>query len=128
MYSMRYYKEHWEQQQTTRRANFLRRYGITEERLQLLIAKQGNKCLICESLFTESARGGKHRPVIDHCHNTNVVRGILCNNCNTGIGFLGSIKALENALKYVKKNELFFQQDERKDCWPECPKCPSRKR
>ncbi len=41
---------------------------------------------------------------VDHNHNTGKVRGLLCNNCNAGIGlFQDSIKILEKALLYLKK-------------------------
>lgn len=41
---------------------------------------------------------------MDHCHETHVFRGWLCNPCNTGIGSLGdNIEGLERAIDYLKK-------------------------
>jgi hypothetical protein len=56
---------------------------------------QQRRCAICLQL----------KPlVVDHCHTTNVVRGLLCHQCNVGIGFLNdSCEILENAVKYLKK-------------------------
>lgn len=56
--------------------------------------KQGGKCAIC----------GKSEPVlcVDHCHKTQYVRGLLCSNCNSGIGFLkDSPELVLKALKYL---------------------------
>ena len=42
---------------------------------------------------------------LDHCHETKVFRGWLCNSCNSGIGILGdTINSLETALNYLKKH------------------------
>lgn len=49
-----------------------------------LLAEQDNKCVICDR---ELAPGhmGHH---VDHCHDTKMVRGVLCPKCNLGIGHL----------------------------------------
>ena len=72
-------------------------YNITLEELNEMAYMQDNKCLICE----------QEKPlVIDHSHTTGKVRGLLCNNCNRGIGMLGDSKRnLKNALKYLKDND-----------------------
>ena len=46
--------------------------------------RQRWRCLICQ----ERAPAGS-RLVVDHNHDTGVVRGLLCSRCNTGIGLLG---------------------------------------
>ena len=39
---------------------------------------------------------------IDHCHKTNIVRGVLCSNCNTALGLLKeNPDIILNALKYI---------------------------
>ena len=52
------------------------------------------ECEICNS--TEDL-------VIDHCHDTNIVRGVLCRFCNLGIGSLKDLKNIENAVTYLRK-------------------------
>ena len=72
-----------------------RRYGLTINELQKLLEK--THCDCC---------GKKHkkRKAIDHCHETGIIRGLLCYNCNVGIGKLGdNIEGLLNAIKYLSK-------------------------
>lgn len=73
-------------------------YGITLEDFHNILHKQNNVCAICMSQF-DSPRN----ICVDHNHNTKEVRGILCNNCNRGIGLLkdNSINLLR-AYKYLK--------------------------
>lgn len=61
-----------------------RQYKVTGEDYQRLFDKQGGVCAICEA----GCSSGK-RLCVDHCHKTGDVRGLLCGNCNRGIGLLG---------------------------------------
>ncbi len=62
-----------------------RRYGITREQYEQMFEAQGHKCRLCGS---EKAGAGRDKQwCIDHCHKTNRVRGILCHNCNTALGY-----------------------------------------
>jgi hypothetical protein len=65
--------------ETATRNRLLRKYGLTVEEHATLIKEQGGKCALC---------GKKQQLVVDHCHATGVVRGMLCRGCN---GFLGAI-------------------------------------
>ena len=66
------------------RADRLRdRYGLTTARLKILEEQAGGRCLICNEEFGDSAYH------VDHCHDTGMVRGLLCRNCNLGLGFFG---------------------------------------
>ena len=43
----------------------------------------------------------------DHCHEKNIFRGWLCQECNTGIAKLGdTLESLERTVNYLKKSEL----------------------
>jgi hypothetical protein len=65
-----------------RRGN-LRRYGLTLEAYDAMLAAQGGRCAICGT--TEP--GGNHPTMlVDHCHATGQVRGLLCGPCNRGLG------------------------------------------
>ena len=72
-------------------------YGITGADFSRMLDEQDGCCSICQCEFKET-------PHIDHCHNTGLVRGLLCSSCNRGLGmFFDSVSALENAIKYLNK-------------------------
>lgn len=79
------------------------RFRITLEQYQDLLKKQNCKCAICGfKLNIEKNSSAKDAPHIDHCHKTGKVRGILCQSCNFGIGFLkDSVGNLEKAIEYL---------------------------
>lgn len=64
-----------------------------------LVARQGERCAICG---TDEPGAGNRRLAIDHDHETGEVRGLLCSNCNMGMGQLGdSIDRLVAAAAYL---------------------------
>jgi hypothetical protein len=74
------------------------KYGITQLEFDGLLQRQGNSCAICGS-SDPRGRGGFH---VDHDHETGEVRGLLCHNCNTGLGKLGdNLESLERAVQYL---------------------------
>lgn len=74
-------------------------YGLTIEDHIKMIDNQSNKCLICSIDF--ATLNSKHVHV-DHCHETGKIRGILCKNCNHGIGnFKDNLLFLQNAITYL---------------------------
>lgn len=76
-------------------------YGITLEEKERQVEKQGNACAICRKPFTED-----DKPVTDHCHSTDKVRGQLCRNCNSALGLFGdNTTTLENAIAYLKETQ-----------------------
>ncbi len=75
-------------------------YGITEFDRGILYIQQRGKCAICGIPEDELKRSLD----IDHCHFSGKVRGLLCSNCNHGIGkFKDKIEVLEKAIKYLKQ-------------------------
>lgn len=45
---------------------------------------------------------------IDHNHITGKIRGLLCKQCNIGLGmFKDSTESLENAIEYLNKNKIY---------------------
>lgn len=88
----------------------MRVYGISEESYNSIRTIQKGRCKICK--MPENIAKGKNL-VIDHDHKSGQVRGLLCKNCNAGIGMLGdSTKRLLRAAIYVinknKPNLLNF--------------------
>jgi hypothetical protein len=66
-----------------------RQFGITEEQFDAMLKEQNGCCAICGLEPSEaSGHRNKHRLHVDHDHVTGKVRGLLCNNCNAGIGYL----------------------------------------
>lgn len=83
--------------------NVLRwRFGITFEQYNKMLADQGGVCKICgEFKLSKNTR----RMAVDHCHTSNKIRGILCDDCNVGIArFKDDAKRLESAINYLKLN------------------------
>lgn len=84
-----------------RRAKLKRKYGITLLEYHELIAEQNFRCAICGRLASEERYKRLH---VDHCHETESVRGLLCTNCNNGIGrFMDSPELLMAAADYLTK-------------------------
>jgi len=83
-----------------RRKNKLKKkYNLTLENFNVLKIKQKSSCAICKNKL--KIGNGTH---VDHCHKTGDVRGLLCNSCNRGIGYLqDSIEILKSAVNYLKK-------------------------
>lgn len=78
-------------------ADRLKNYGITTAEHATILERQGGRCAIC-------AKAQKERLVVDHCHNSKKVRGLLCKRCNSGLGFLGdSIDGLRAAAAYLER-------------------------
>lgn len=88
---------------------FRKQYGISLKEYDALLKKQGRKCAVC------SAKSGEtriKRLAVDHCHETNVVRGLLCQRCNRAIGLLGDDRAiLEKAIVYLSRAPFKLIQD-----------------
>lgn len=61
----------------------LREYGLTVEQYDAMLLSQGAVCAICGS--AEAGGFGGRLPV-DHDHTTGEVRGLLCHDCNAGLG------------------------------------------
>jgi hypothetical protein len=74
-----------------------RKYDLTVEEYDEMVKNQEGKCLICKTI--------PDKLCIDHDHNTDTIRGLLCDGCNRGLGdFRESIESLNNAIDYLKKN------------------------
>lgn len=88
-----------------RRRAYLRKvYGISIETFDAILSTQGNSCAICRTeLHHDTMRSLKH-VCVDHDHVTGAVRGILCRNCNSGIGQLrDDLRVVEAAARYLRE-------------------------
>jgi hypothetical protein len=85
-----------------RSQRLLKNYGITLEDYEVMLENQNHTCKICG---TSDAGGIAGRMVVDHCHTTGNVRGLLCNRCNTAIGlFKDDTAVLASAIKYLNES------------------------
>ena len=85
-----------------RRAKLKKAFGLTVEQYDAMLESQGHKCALCES----KSPGGRGRFVVDHCHESGRIRGLLCNLCNVGLGALSdSSKLLRKAISYLEKSD-----------------------
>lgn len=91
--------EHAEKQRVRRLKH---RYGMTMDDYNVMLENQKGVCKIC-------GKAPRSQPLyVDHCHATNVVRGLLCAACNTAVGQLvdKGHNFLNKLFKYVQSNQL----------------------
>lgn len=86
----------------------LRKYGITLDEYNLMRENQKYCCAVCgrhESTVEKGRASSTSTTLqVDHCHETNKIRGLLCTNCNTMIGKAkDDISVLEAAINYLKE-------------------------
>jgi hypothetical protein len=116
VYHQQYYKKNIikERQKRKERSRFYRkhypnkiqnwklkaRYGISLDEKNEMVKKQNYKCAICGSDITQKA-------CVDHNHETDKVRELLCDSCNTGIGmFKENIQVMQKAIDYLIKHNI----------------------
>ena len=86
-----------------RQAHDLRKYGLTPDVREAMLVAQGHACGICR---TKKPGGRYNSWNIDHCHDTGVVRGLLCWECNIGIGKLkDDAHLLRRAIQWLEQSE-----------------------
>jgi hypothetical protein len=78
----------------------LREAGWTLERHDQFLVTQNGRCAICKIEFESLVK----KPACDHDHLTNTPRGLLCNDCNAGLGFLkDNPSILASAIEYLQQ-------------------------
>ncbi|WP_366940860.1 endonuclease VII domain-containing protein [uncultured Halomonas sp.] len=92
-------RDRWRLDKENRRAlqerRRLKEYGISPEEYRRRYDAQSGSCGIC----------GEHQEnlCVDHCHDSGAVRGLLCKQCNSAIGFLGDTEeGVNRALRYLR--------------------------
>ena len=87
----------------TQKKWFLKKfYGLSYDQYQNILKSQDNKCAICGLDQKNCARTFN----VDHKHEEGKVRGILCNNCNTGIGlFKENEMIMHKAINYLIEHQ-----------------------
>lgn len=78
-----------------------KKFGITLDEYDALSEERGALCDICKSHEVAERRGVPKRLAVDHCHRAGHVRGLLCQDCNTKLGWLENEDWTELALLYL---------------------------
>jgi len=74
------------------------RYGIGKKQWDFMLQNQKGCCALCERI----------PEVVDHCHKEGIVRGLLCNSCNTNLKFLEKeLSFLNKVFKYLGRDYAF---------------------
>lgn len=78
----------------------LEKYGLSEDQYKDMYLQQNGKCLVCSA--------EKEVLCVDHNHDTGQVRGLLCNKCNLGIGYLqDNPMNLKRAMEYLLEKGFY---------------------
>lgn len=87
----------------SRKNKYKIRYKITLEQYEKMLQNQKSTCFICKKHQSNMPKS-YGRLVIDHCHKTGKIRGLLCRSCNSGIGQLkDSETLLRRAIHYLAR-------------------------
>lgn len=95
-----YQKERYESG-PARNAHLRKTFGITLEDYDMMLSEQGGVCAICGGVNENGQRLS-----VDHCHDTESIRSLLCSKCNV---MLGNAKddpeILRQAALYLEMNQ-----------------------
>ena len=83
-----------------RRKQLRRLYGLTLEEVASRLAAQGGACAICSGALTFLSP----QMHVDHCHTTNVFRGVLCHKCNVSLAPLENMEFRKSAEAYLLRS------------------------
>ena len=85
------------------------KFGINRDQYEVMLAQQNNVCAICNEREIVPNRSLS----VDHDHVTGKVRGLLCSNCNPGIGkFKEDIELLGKAVAYLEREYTMPEAEE----------------
>jgi len=81
-----------------------RTYKINVDDYNKMYDSQNGLCYICNTEGFTMAEHHKLKLVVDHCHTTGKVRGLLCHNCNRALGLLkDNIDSFKRAIVYLER-------------------------
>ena len=100
-YGVEYRKKNAEIIKTKKRDYVLRKtYGLSTKEYNKIFEKQNGKCAICSKHQSQLSR-----PLnVDHCHNTNKIRDLLCDRCNLTVGYVENCN-INDILNYINKHK-----------------------
>jgi hypothetical protein len=86
----------------TRNKSLWERYRIKTDDYERLAQQQNNVCAICLKPTTQKYL------VVDHCHTTKKIRGLLCNACN---GYLGKVEKDISILSRIFDHLTYYRNE-----------------
>lgn len=112
--AQRRYRAKWTAEQRAqvtiqlRNAKLKKAYGITSNDYDAMLLKQNGVCAICHQVDNTKHRYWTNRLHVDHCHQTGIVRGLLCWRCNISLGRIGDDPELALSMAaYLKAVKVF---------------------
>jgi len=85
--------------------DLFRNHNITRDQYNQILADQGGVCAICGGI--DNNTDSHDRWVVDHIHDTQIIRGLLCHRCNTGLGlFNDNQQSLFGAIGYLQQTQM----------------------
>lgn len=86
-----------------RKNKLKREYGLTLDQYDKMFVVQNGVCAICGKSGIIKNQWDTMRLAVDHDHQTGRVRGLLCNRCNLGVGYVEDGVFAANAKAYLEK-------------------------
>jgi len=84
-----------------------RDFSLSFEDYKKMLLAQNGVCAICDCPETSTYKGKLRHLSVDHDHKTGQIRGLLCNDCNSALGFFkDDIQVLRKAAKYLMLPEI----------------------
>lgn len=84
-----------------RAAHLKRTYNLTVTQFEDMLCEQDACCAVCGLKF-DCESGQNLTPHVDHCHNTGLVRGLVCKRCNTVLGHLEQV-SVSKYINYLER-------------------------
>lgn len=82
-------------------------YDLTPLEYNEMYLGQRGMCKICFRRFNSELT-----PVVDHDHKSGKVRGLLCRDCNLGLGYFDDcVWVLERAIEYLGEQSVFIPSE-----------------
>ena len=89
--------------------SYRRKYGISYKQFVDMRKAQGDRCAICGGRVPRVSLW-----VLDHCHETGLVRGVLCRPCNSLLGAAADDPdILDAAAKYIRESDAYKVRHQR---------------
>lgn len=84
------------------------RFGLTLEEWHAMLEECEYKCEICSRDIKGPWKHSntKDKACVDHCHETNKIRGVLCVDCNLALGLLrDNLETIKAASQYLQERK-----------------------